>query len=145
MVVNAHKRQESTDWRIKEVIDLSWRKFKVQILEYTQVCPEKGWFCMLIFHFLHCIVHVTFKLEDIPTHTQMCRGYVDFINNPRNLKVEKLDSTQVPSEKGWFCMLIFQLLHCIVHVTPTFRPPLTPTQMCRGYVDFINNPRNFKF
>ena len=73
----------------------------------TQVGLEKGWFCMLIFHFLHCIVHVTPKLEDIPTHTQVRRGYVDKEVNCRKLKFRIYISTQVPPEKVRFCMLIF--------------------------------------
>ena len=34
-----------------------------------------------------------------------------------NIKVQIVDSTQVPVGKGWFCMLIFEVLHSIVHVT----------------------------
>ena len=72
---------------------------------------------MLIFHLLHCIVHVTSSGKYLLTPTQMCRGYVDLDFGLKKLKFEIWVSTQVPLEKVWFCMLIFELLHCIVHVT----------------------------
>ena len=71
------------DWiryRVREDSEIS----KFENPGYTQVGPEKGWFCMLIFNFLHCIVHVTWSGKYLLTPTQMCRGYVDiFINNPK--------------------------------------------------------------
>ena len=42
--------------------------------EYTQVGPEKGWFCMLIIFDLHCIVLVSPTEEGLTTHTHLRRG-----------------------------------------------------------------------
>ena len=72
---------------------------------------------MLIIFSLHCIVHVTFRLEEVPTPMQVRRGYEGSTIRQKKLKVKNLVSTQVPPEKGWFCMLIIFGLLCIVHVT----------------------------
>ena len=65
----------SEDYRIGQgIVNIDLGNLKFRNLEYTQVAPEKGWFCMLIFELLHCIVHVTSTWIEVPTPTQMCRG-----------------------------------------------------------------------
>ena len=72
---------------------------------------------MLIIFDLHCIVLVTSTWIEVPTHTHLRRGYVDREFPLGIVKLKSWVSTQVPPEKGWFCMLIIFTLLCIVLVT----------------------------